>query len=83
MQKASLDELRGQIAAGQYAVDSRALAGDILAKFELIRRVSRGLVAEAEEDVGGEAGLITASRRRRGARPASPQSRNPRSERLP
>jgi hypothetical protein len=44
MPTTSLEELRGKISAGEYAIDSGKLAADILSKFALIRRVRRGLV---------------------------------------
>jgi hypothetical protein len=50
MPKASLDELKGQIAADAYAVDSRVVAGTILTNFELIRRVRRRLMGEDEKE---------------------------------
>jgi hypothetical protein len=55
MPKASLEELKGQIAAGQYAIDPGILAGDILSKVALIRRVRRMLTGEDEQGAGPEA----------------------------
>ena len=46
MPTSSLDELRGQISAGQYAIDSGEVAGEILTKFALVRRVTRQLMQE-------------------------------------
>ena len=76
----SPEELRGRIAAGQYAVDSSALAADMLSKFATIRRVRRTLMSEEGE---GEAGRAAQSRTRRGSRPAPLRPRQSRSERLP
>jgi hypothetical protein len=82
MPKASLEELKGRIAAGEYAIDSGKLAGAIFSKFELIRRVRRGLMGEDEEGAAGEAGRGPQPRGRRRARPAS-HPLKPRSEPLP
>ena len=49
MPKTSLEELRGRISAGEYAIDSGTLAGDILSKFALIGRVRRLLVGDDDE----------------------------------
>jgi len=77
MPKASIDELRGQIAAGEYAIDSDVLAGDILGKFEVIRRVGRWLMDPGEADAER-----AEPRDRRGARRAGPRRSQSRSERL-
>ncbi|HLM31837.1 MAG TPA: flagellar biosynthesis anti-sigma factor FlgM [Solirubrobacterales bacterium] len=47
MAKSSLDELREKIAAGEYAIDSGALAGRILTDFAVIRRVRRIVIGAA------------------------------------
>jgi hypothetical protein len=65
-----LDELRGQISAGEYAIESREVADEILTKFALVRRVTRLLMTEDE----GEAGPRSPSRRR-GASAPSPRTR--------
>jgi hypothetical protein len=54
MPKDSLEELKGQIAAGQYAIDPGILAGDILSKVALIKRVRRMLVREDDQAAGPE-----------------------------
>jgi hypothetical protein len=48
MPKSSLEELRGKISTGEYAIDSGMLAADILSKFALIGRVRRLLVSDEE-----------------------------------
>jgi hypothetical protein len=71
--RSSLDELKGQIAAGAYTIDSRELAGEIVDKFALVRRVTRVLMSE-------EASTRSPSRRRD---PSAPSLRpTPRRERL-
>jgi hypothetical protein len=80
MQKASLDELKGQIAAGEYAVDSRVVAGDILSKFEVIRRVGRWMMGTDEAETAGEPSR-SAQPRSRGARPMPARRPQSRSER--
>ncbi len=82
MHASSLEELRGQIAAGQYAIDSGTLAEDIVSKLATVRRVQR-IVLSADEGSAAEAGPAARPRGRRGARPASPRARQSRSERLP
>jgi hypothetical protein len=77
MPMSSLEELSGQISAGDYTIDSRELAGDIVAKFALVRRVGRLLMSEGEADA--ERGPQPGSRRR--ASEPSPPLR-PRRERL-
>lgn len=69
--KSSLHELRGMVAAGQYAIDSRELAGDMLSKFALVRRVGRDLLGEDDEGAAGDVGRAPQASRRRGAQPAS------------
>lgn len=78
MATSSLEELRGRIAAGEYAVDSGELARDILSKFALIRRVRRRLLGDADEGAVGEAGGGAQRRDRRQPRSASvpPAQRN-------
>jgi hypothetical protein len=80
MPKSSLEELRGQISAGEYAIDSGALAGDILSKFALIRRVGRLLMSE-EAAGDAETGADRQAPDRRQGRSASPSPLQPR-ERL-
>jgi len=80
MTKSSLDELRGRIAAGEYAVDSGALAGDILSKFEVIRRVGRWLMEADEADA--DRALAAEPRDRRGARRPPSRRSQSRSEPL-
>jgi hypothetical protein len=62
MRAPSLEELRGQVAAGTYAIDSGDVAGTILSNFALVRRVGREL---RREERAGE--LPGRSRDRRGA----------------
>jgi hypothetical protein len=71
MPKSSLNELKGVVAAGQYAIDSHELAGEILSKFAVIRRVRRDLPREDDEGTAGDVGRAP-QRRRRGAQPESP-----------
>jgi preprotein translocase subunit SecA len=80
MSKSSLEELKGRIAAGQYAVDSRTVADDILSKFAVIRRVARRLVSEDEEAQQAAGG--TAPARNRGSRAAPTRRSRTRDERL-
>ncbi len=49
MPDASLEELKRRIAAGEYAIDSRKLAGELLSKMALVRRVARFLTEEGRE----------------------------------
>ena len=70
MPKSSLNELRGVVATGQYAIDSHELAGDMLSKFALVRRVGRDLLGE-DEGAAGDVGRAPQASRRRGAQPAS------------
>jgi hypothetical protein len=81
MTTSSLQELRGRVAAGEYAIDSGELAGEILSKFALIRRVGRTLMSE-DEAGSGEPGLRSQPRGPRGERPTQPQRREPGRERL-
>jgi hypothetical protein len=82
MPKSSLEELRVQIAAGEYAIESGALAGDILAKFEVIRRVGRRLRSEDAEAATTDARGAASPRRSRGPQPAPSRPRRSRDERL-
>jgi hypothetical protein len=50
----SLDTLRGRISAGEYAVDSGAVASEIITKFALVRRVTRQLIREDDHGDAGE-----------------------------
>jgi hypothetical protein len=73
MRKASLEELRGQISAGDYGIDSGKVAADILRKFSLIGRVRQLLVDE--EDEGAEDDRRGSEiRPRRGGRPGPSES---------
>jgi hypothetical protein len=78
----STEELREQIAAGRYAVDSGTLAEEILTKVVTVRRVRRMLMSEGEERATVETGQATPRRSRRGARAETARSRPPRTERL-
>jgi hypothetical protein len=82
MPKSSMEELKGQIAAGQYAIDPGVLAGDILSKLALIRRVRRLLLGDDEQ--GGMTGVDRSlqARRQRGSAPAKGRSAQPRNNRL-
>ena len=80
MPKQSLEELKGQIAAGEYTVESVQLAGTILSTVGLIRRVKRTLVAE--ETAEGDAGRGRQPRTRRGSRSLTTRILQPRRERL-
>lgn len=80
MAKASLEELRGRVAAGEYAVDAAELAGVILADFSLVRRVRRLLIGASEEPPDEGGGSSWRRRRRQRAGPARPLL--PRRERL-
>lgn len=82
MPDASLEELERRIAAGEYAIDSRKLAGDLLSKMALVRRVARFLTEEGREE-GATRGSSAARGRTRGGAPSSPkQPSHPRRERL-
>jgi hypothetical protein len=74
MRKASVEELRGRISAGEYPVDSRKVAADILSKFALIGRVRRLLISEDEEGTADDAGRGTQARGRRRSRPGPSES---------
>jgi hypothetical protein len=50
----SLTELKGRISAGEYAVDSSEVAGEIITKFALVRRVTRQLMREESQAAAGE-----------------------------
>jgi hypothetical protein len=73
MPKASLDELRGRVSAGEYDVDAGALAGDMLSKFELIRRVRRMLMSGDEP---GDPGVVARVRERRRDRAGGARGKN-------
>jgi hypothetical protein len=88
MGNSSLEELKGQIAAGEYAIDSRMVADKILSTFAEIRRVGRSLMSEdveGAEDAEGAAGEPARgpqleSQTRRGSRPTSSSPLQPRHE---
>jgi hypothetical protein len=61
MPHASVEELRGKISTGEYAIDSGKLAADILSKFALIRRVRRRLTSDEEAGAATEARRTTNS----------------------
>ena len=65
MATSSLDELRGRISAGEYAIESGEIAGEILTKFALVRRVTRLLMSEDGQAEAGRQG--PARRKQRGA----------------
>jgi hypothetical protein len=67
MPKASMEELKGQIAAGQYAIDAGILAGDILTKVALIKRVRRMVMGEDERGAAPEDRGAPPRRQRRSA----------------
>jgi hypothetical protein len=73
MATSSMDELRGRIAAGEYSVESGEIAGEILTKFALVRRVTRQLMAEDEAEAGPDG-----PSRRRGASKPSARTRHER-----
>ena len=73
MPHASLEELRGKISTGEYAIDSGKLAADILSKFALIRRVRRLLTSDEQ------AGAATDAARRTTNSQKGPYFRAPRS----
>jgi hypothetical protein len=52
MEATALDDLKRRIATGEYAIDSASVAGAILSKMAVIRRVRRSLVREAEQPNG-------------------------------
>ena len=79
MPKASLEELKGQIAAGQYAVDPGVLADDILSKLALVRRVRRFLFGEDEPGATRAPDRGAESPRQRGSVPARWRSTRARS----
>ena len=84
MPTSSLEELKRQVATGQYAVDPNELAGAILSKFAVVRRVGRGLTREADERAPGNAdvghGRYGPGRRRErsATEHGGPRSRDPR-----
>jgi hypothetical protein len=67
----SMDGLKRRIAAGEYTVDSREVAGAIVDKLALIKRARREMEA-ADENAGNEAARTS---RRRGPRGATPANR--------
>jgi hypothetical protein len=73
MPTSSLEELRGRISAGAYTVDSGVVAGEILAKFALVRRVTSLMMSD------GESAAAPPARRSRSAQERQSQ---PRRERL-
>ena len=78
MPKFALEELRGKISAGEYAVDSRTLAADMISKFALIRRVRRMLTSD-----GAPSAERAPRTRKRGAKREAPAPRRRRRTRLP
>lgn len=82
MPKASLEELKGQIAAGQYAIDPGILAGDILSKVSLVRRVRRLVMGEDERGAETETERGSQAPRQRGSMPATWRFPQPRGDRL-
>lgn len=81
METVSVEELRKQISAGEYSIGSAELAGEIVTKFALIRRVGR-LMSEGEEGAAGEADRGPQPRRRRRARSEPSRPIEPRRERF-
>jgi hypothetical protein len=67
----STDGLKRQIAAGKYAVDSRAVASAIVDKLGLIKRAQREMAAE------DKAGSETAPGARRRGRRAATRAKRP------
>lgn len=53
MATSSLEELKARIAAGEYAIDSRELAGRILSTSALIKRVKRLLTPGLDAAAAG------------------------------
>jgi hypothetical protein len=80
MPKSSLEELRARISAGSYTVDSGRLAGDILSKFALIRRVRREMIGEGNGVPGDARRGRNASDRRRTRRDLPPRQARLRKE---
>jgi hypothetical protein len=88
MANSSLEELKGQIAAGEYVIDSAMVADKILSTFAVIRRVGRSLMSEdvdGADDSDGAAGQADRGpqpqpRTRRGSRPAPSHPLQPRHE---
>jgi hypothetical protein len=81
MATSSLDELKGKVAAGEYAIDSGMLAGTILTDFALVRRVGRTLRSEDGDATAGEGGLAPQPPSRRRGERRGPQPLKPRRER--
>jgi hypothetical protein len=67
-----VEQLKEQVSAGEYEIDSGRLAGTIISNLALIRRVGRHLMAEDEEAGADEAGQGTQPRSRRRARSVRP-----------
>ena len=70
----SLEQIRGQISTGRYAIDSSEVAGEILTKLAIVRRARR-LMNEGTERAPGP-------RPRRPAPSEASNLRKPASERL-
>ena len=80
MPAATLDELRGRVSAGEYAIDSGEIAGEILTKFALVRKVTRLLMSEGEEPAADESASGAQPRSRTRSQGSNPA--NSRRERL-
>ncbi len=78
MPKSSLEELRGQISAGDYVVDSGKVAGEMLSTFTLIRRVRRLLIGDSETAMSARIARARGRRRARAQQPRAPRSRRER-----
>ena len=82
MPEAFLEDLKRRIAAGDYAVDSGNVAGAILSKMALVRRVGQFLASEGEE--ASTEAARSPRPRTRGGSPSSPSHPlQARRERLP
>jgi len=76
MPTARLDEIRGEISKGAYAIDSSAIAAEILTKAALVRMVKRLLMSEDEGRSPVDAGRADRPERRvRAERSTPPRSR--------
>ena len=74
----SLEQIRGQISTGKYAIDSSEVAGEILTKLAIVRRARR-LINEGE----GKGEERAPGPRPRRPAPSEPSNlRKPASERL-
>jgi len=83
MPDASLEELKRRIATGEYAIDSRKLASELISKLALVRRVARFLAEEARREEYATGGPREARGRTRGGAASSPkQPFHPRREQL-